>query len=125
MKVHKNWRSKVVRPIKKQKPPKPTTSKEFAVPQTKYYSEKTCEICERKFVNGKTLSKHVKSVHLKIKPFICNVCGFKCSRKSVLEVHSRQHKKEKPLECNICQFKTRDQSSLQTHKKRHLSHVSF
>lgn len=123
MKVHKNWRSKVIRPVKKQ--PKPSTSKEFTVPQTKYYSEKICEICDRKFVNGKTLSKHVKSVHLKIKPFICNVCGFKCSRKSVLEVHSRQHKKEKPLQCNVCQFKTRDQSSLETHKKRHVSHVRY
>lgn len=119
MKVHKNWRSKVLRPVKKVATTKPT--KEFSLPKTKYYSEKTCEICERKFVNGKTLSKHVKSVHLKIKPFICNVCGFKCSRKSVLEIHVRQHKGEKPLACNICPFQTRDQSSLKQHKKRHQS----
>lgn len=119
MKVHNNWRSKVLRPVKTFSTTKAT--KQCVAPKTKYYSEKTCEICERKFVNGKTLSKHVKSVHLKIKPFICSVCGFKCSRKSVLEIHVRQHKGEKPLACNICPFKTRDQSSLKQHKRRHQS----
>ncbi|KAL5290715.1 hypothetical protein ACFFRR_010215 [Megaselia abdita] len=117
MKVHNNWRSKVLRPVVRKVPvPK---AKEFNPPKTKYYSEKICEICDRKFVNGKTLSKHVKSVHLKIKPFICTVCNFKCSRKSVLEIHVRQHKGEKPLACNNCPFTTRDQSSLKQHKRRH------
>lgn len=56
------------------------------VRRNKYYSEKTCEICDRKFVNGKTLSKHIKTVHNKIKPFICNVCGKKTARKASLQV---------------------------------------
>lgn len=52
----------------------------------RWYSEKICEICNNVFSNAKTLSKHVKTVHNKIKPFICTVCGHKCARKSTLQV---------------------------------------
>lgn len=113
--THRNWKSKVLKSMKtkkkEEKPPPP--------PRTKYYAEKTCEICSRKFVSSKTLSKHVKSVHNKIKPFICNVCGLKTTRKAVLTIHMRQHTGEKPLACKVCKFRTRDPSSLRSHEMRH------
>ncbi|XP_055912041.1 zinc finger protein 99 [Eupeodes corollae] len=115
MLTHRNWKSKVLKSMKtkkkEEKPPPP--------PRTKYYAEKTCEICNRKFVSSKTLSKHVKSVHNKIKPFICNVCGLKTTRKSVLSIHMRQHTGEKPLACKVCKFRTRDPSTLRSHEMRH------
>lgn len=100
MRVHKKWRPRVMRSLKAVKRKRlqqvqiaapnavETEKPKPAVRQNKYYSEKTCEICERKFVNGKTLSKHIKTVHNKIKPFICNVCGKKMSRKASLIVSS-------------------------------------
>ncbi|XP_055843447.1 zinc finger protein 91 [Episyrphus balteatus] len=113
--THRNWKSKVLKSMKtkkkEEKPPPP--------PRTKYYAEKTCDICNRKFVSSKTLSKHVKSVHNKIKPFICNVCGLKTTRKSVLAIHMRQHTGEKPLACKVCKFRTRDPSTLRSHEMRH------
>lgn len=116
MMTHRNWKAKVLKSVKskkkeEEKPPPP--------PRTKYYAEKTCDICSRKFVSSKTLSKHVKSVHNKIKPFICNVCGLKTTRKSVLAIHMRQHTGEKPLACKVCKFRTRDPSTLRTHEMRH------
>ena len=48
----------------------------------RWYTQKTCEICQHVFSTSKTLSKHVKTVHNKIKPFICNVCGYKSAKKS-------------------------------------------
>lgn len=121
----------------------PSTPKPIPAPKkNKYYSEKTCEICERKFVNGKTLSKHIKTVHNKIKPFNCNVCGKKTARKASLivnfkfpvyvcmyvyqcfcftfcQIHMRQHTGEKPLSCKSCKFSTRDPSVLHKHQMRH------
>uniref|UniRef100_A0A1A9X521 C2H2-type domain-containing protein n=1 Tax=Glossina brevipalpis TaxID=37001 RepID=A0A1A9X521_9MUSC len=87
--------------------------------RNRYYAEKTCEICNRKFVNGKTLSKHIKTVHNKIMPFICNICGKKSARKASLIIHMRQHTGEKPLQCKICKFGTRDPSVLHKHQLRH------
>ncbi|KAL7733698.1 hypothetical protein ACLKA6_011436 [Drosophila palustris] len=97
------------------------TPQSAPVKKNKYYAEKTCEICQRKFVNGKTLSKHVKTVHNKIKPFICSVCGKKTARKASLIIHMRQHTGEKPLKCEHCncKFSTRDPSSLYKHRQRH------
>lgn len=138
MRVHKKWRSRVLRrellrrrvqkqqqqqqlneATESQPPPQPATVK-----KNKYYAEKTCEICQRKFVNGKTLSKHVKTVHNNIKPFICSVCGKKTARKASLIIHMRQHTGEKPLKCERCKFSTRDPSSLYKHRQRHSKDVA-
>ncbi|XP_017122028.1 zinc finger protein 672 isoform X2 [Drosophila elegans] len=97
MRVHKKWRPRVLRSLAavqrrrklKEQPGEMATQPTAPPPaakKNKYYAEKTCEICNRKFVNGKTLSKHVKTVHNKIKPFICNVCGKKTARKASLIV---------------------------------------
>ncbi|XP_017861232.1 PREDICTED: zinc finger protein 845 [Drosophila arizonae] len=148
MRVHKNWRSRVMRrELLRRRAQKQQQQQEAQLQQqeaqlqqqqqieatdtqqsmpaiatakkTKYYAEKTCDICQRKFVNGKTLSKHVKTVHNKIKPFICNVCGKKTARKASLIIHMRQHTGEKPLKCESCKFSTRDPSSLYKHRQRH------
>ncbi|KAH8395229.1 hypothetical protein KR222_003174 [Zaprionus bogoriensis] len=135
MRVHTKWRARVLRRellrrrAQKQQQQQqqhqneaseaPALAQPTAVRKTKYYAEKTCEICKRKFVNGKTLSKHVKTVHNKIKPFICSVCGKKTARKASLIIHMRQHTGEKPLKCEHCKFCTRDPSSLFKHRQRH------
>ncbi|XP_017479280.1 PREDICTED: zinc finger protein 879 [Rhagoletis zephyria] len=128
MRVHKKWRTRVLRSLRavqrkrlQQDTPKPDETRAQAAPinKNRYYAEKTCEICSRKFVNGKTLSKHVKAVHNKIKPFICNVCGKKMARKASLIIHMRQHTGEKPLHCKTCKFSTRDPSVLHRHQLRH------
>ncbi|XP_030560875.1 zinc finger protein 879 [Drosophila novamexicana] len=147
MRVHRKWRARVMRrelllrrraqkqqqqqeeqQQQQQQQRSEATASQASQPQAaatakknKYYAEKTCEICQRKFVNGKTLSKHVKTVHNKIKPFICNVCGKKTARKASLIIHMRQHTGEKPLKCEHCKFSTRDPSSLYKHRQRHAS----
>lgn len=56
---------------------------------SRWYSKKTCDICSNVFATSKTLSRHIKAVHNRIKPFICNVCGYKSARKSTWEVRTR------------------------------------
>ncbi|XP_055606269.1 zinc finger protein 543-like [Uranotaenia lowii] len=84
-----------------------------------WYAERKCDICGHMFSNSKILSKHIKTVHHKIKPFICSVCGYKSARKVTLTIHMRQHSGQKPLECKECPFRTADPSALKYHEKRH------
>lgn len=112
--IHKRWRNKVLKSVKAAQEKRkiatlPATCHktlpemnealqpklENTPQKSKYYSEKTCDICARKFANTKTLSKHVKSVHNKIKPFICNICGKKLARKITLMV------KQKIVKCIV------------------------
>lgn len=86
---------------------------------SRWYSKKTCDICSNVFATSKTLSKHIKAVHNRIKPFICNVCGYKSARKSTWEIHMRQHTGEKPMSCKVCSFCTADPSVLRKHEMRH------
>lgn len=51
----------------------------------------------------------------------CNLCDFKCSKKSTLYSHKRQHKIVEISDvysCNECVFKTNKKSSLYSHIKR-------
>lgn len=54
--------------------------------ETSFYPTKICNICKMSFKNSKTLSKHVKAVHNKLKSFICSVCSKQFSRKATLDV---------------------------------------
>ncbi|XP_063696948.1 zinc finger protein 728 [Culicoides brevitarsis] len=89
--------------------------------KVRWYSQKTCEICQHVFANSKTLSKHIKQVHNKIKPFICKVCGYKAARKATITIHERQHTGERPLSCKVenCDFRAADPSVLVKHMKKH------
>lgn len=63
-----------------------TSSQAESIPKQSYYSEKVCSICRMVLKNSKTLSKHIKFVHNKIKSFQCSVCSKQFSRKATLEV---------------------------------------
>ncbi|XP_052871817.1 zinc finger protein 26 [Anopheles cruzii] len=96
----------------------------FAVPpaepeKPRWYYEQQCSICHHMFSNAKILSKHIKTVHHKIKPFICNVCGYKSARKYTLNIHMRQHSGQKPLACKSCPFRAADPSVMHYHERRH------
>jgi len=97
--------------------------KEEKLKQSRWYNKKTCKICHHSFANSKTLSKHVKQVHNKIKPFICKICEYSAARKSTITIHERQHTGEKPLQCKIdsCTFRAADPSVLLKHIRKHKS----
>lgn len=57
---------------------------------TRWYSQKTCQICLNVFANSKTLSKHMKR-HNKIMSHRCNICGKGSTNKQAWLIHSRQH----------------------------------
>uniref|UniRef100_A0AAG5DBI1 C2H2-type domain-containing protein n=1 Tax=Anopheles atroparvus TaxID=41427 RepID=A0AAG5DBI1_ANOAO len=102
-----------------------TKSKPKLARKSQSHSGRRCKLCKRMFSNAKILSKHVKTVHFKIKPFICNVCGYKCARKVTLTIHMRQHSGVKPLACQSCSFRTADPSALYYHERRHREEKTY
>ncbi|XP_064468134.1 zinc finger protein 142-like [Ornithodoros turicata] len=85
----------------------------------RWYSEQTCDLCQRTFSDSKCLRKHQQAVHNKVKPYVCTVCGHMSARKAMLQLHLRQHTGEKPFACNVCDYRTGDHNSLRRHKMRH------
>ncbi|KAK7022867.1 hypothetical protein SK128_022581, partial [Halocaridina rubra] len=50
-----------------------------------------CDKCQRTFSDKRMLRNHLDSVHNKVKPFLCNYCGYSTASKSTLKMHMRQH----------------------------------
>nr|BAH72599.1 ACYPI006972 [Acyrthosiphon pisum] len=96
-------------------------SKAKSVNKERWYMEKTCVICNMVLANSKSLKLHTKNVHLKLKPYVCQVCNHGSATKYMMQVHMRQHTGEKPFNCDApdCNFKTGDHNSLRRHKLRH------
>lgn len=81
----------------------------------------TCEVCNKKFANNFSLKKHIKAIHNKERPFICNIdgCKWTFAQQSPFARHqARRHgmvKNRNP--CPICSKEFPDSTY---HLKRHL-----
>ena len=49
-----------------------------------------CEKCGKKFYQAKSLKDHMIAVHDKIKPYICDLCGFKTAKIGNLNLHRQK-----------------------------------
>ena len=64
--------------------------------------KETCPICNEKRTN---IQRHIKLVHEKVKPYVCNICGKACSLEYNLEEHIRLcHSKVKLYKCRYCEL---------------------
>ncbi|XP_046385375.1 uncharacterized protein LOC124155522 isoform X2 [Ischnura elegans] len=78
-----------------------------------------CEVCHRSFSDRRMLRLHRDTVHHKLRPYLCNFCGYAASSRSTLKMHMRQHTGEKPFQCDACDYRTADHNTLRRHKMRH------
>jgi len=77
--------------------------------------------CEYATVNGASLKKHIDSVHLKLKDYLCEICDFTAFSKRVLRLHvANKHEDTKPFSCSYvgCSYATVYANSIKIHTER-------
>ncbi|CAG8491259.1 5918_t:CDS:2 [Funneliformis mosseae] len=60
-----------------------------------------------------------KGIHDKLKPYACNTCGNRFTKKGGLTAHQRIHYNDKPYECEACPKTFTQQGHLNDHIKTH------
>merc|ERR1719221_1241789 len=62
--------------------------------------------CGKKFALAESLKKHMEAIHLKSRAYPCSYCDYAASRADMLKIHVRKiHTKEWSYKCNICEEK--------------------
>nr|XP_057925606.1 zinc finger and BTB domain-containing protein 17-like isoform X2 [Doryrhamphus excisus] len=79
----------------------------------------TCQQCGKGFVYVYGLTKHLQMVHVKFKPFVCQICNKAFFTKGDVEDHIRLHTGEKPFHCHLCEKKFVKKVELKVHLKWH------
>eukprot|EP00058_Branchiostoma_floridae_P016480 XP_002601968.1 hypothetical protein BRAFLDRAFT_94539 [Branchiostoma floridae] len=67
-----------------------------------------------------SLTRHIKMVHTRGKPYKCDQCDFCTARKGDLDTHIAEHSGEKPYLCEKCGYRTADKIQLSRHMRLHL-----
>ncbi|KAL1475848.1 hypothetical protein MTO96_036973 [Rhipicephalus appendiculatus] len=72
-----------------------------------------CTVCDKVFNRKARLDLHMKYLHLKEKPHVCEDCGKGFTRREDLNRHSVLHTGEKPFQCPTCHKRFRHQALTQ------------
>ena len=84
------------------------------VEETEYL---TCPQCKRSY-NKRSLTRHIKTVHEKVKEFKCDRCLYACSQRTNLRNHiNAVHEKKREFKCELCEFTAVVRSKLKYHIK--------
>ncbi|KAH6931163.1 hypothetical protein HPB50_022594 [Hyalomma asiaticum] len=78
-----------------------------------------CTVCDKVFNRKARLDLHMKYLHLKEKPHVCNQCGKGFTRREDLNRHSVLHTGEKPFQCPTCHKRFAIKPSLKIHMVTH------
>ncbi|XP_065285679.2 zinc finger protein 568-like isoform X1 [Dermacentor albipictus] len=78
-----------------------------------------CTVCDKVFNRKARLDLHMKYLHLKEKPHVCEDCGKGFTRREDLNRHSVLHTGEKPFQCPTCHKRFAIKPSLKIHMVTH------
>ncbi len=85
-----------------------------------------CNLCSKAFNQKSTLTRHIRIVHEKLKPYSCNECEKTFSTKDIIYLHTlKEHplSNPKPFSCDICIQSFYDKKALRRHKNKHKKSV--
>ncbi len=72
--------------------------------------------CGIRFKTVSALNLHNKEIHSDTL-YTCEICGFTCKQKRILDRHLLVHYEEKPIACDKCEYTCRRKQDLQIHMK--------
>ena len=77
-----------------------------------------CTICDCTFSQKQHLKTHTDSLHEGKKPHKCSICDYSCSQKGGLKYHiNAVHEGKKPHKCSICDYSFSLKGILRKHIK--------
>ncbi|KAJ8258136.1 hypothetical protein GJAV_G00193540 [Gymnothorax javanicus] len=83
-----------------------------------------CEVCHKRFSRRDKLNMHSRS-HTGEKPHKCKHCAYAAADSSSLKKHLRIHYDERPFKCQICPYASRNSSQLTVHLRSHTGDAPF
>ncbi|XP_035236554.1 zinc finger protein 64 isoform X1 [Anguilla anguilla] len=83
-----------------------------------------CEVCNKRFSRRDKLNMHSRS-HTGEKPHKCKHCAYAAADSSSLKKHLRIHYDERPFKCQICPYASRNSSQLTVHLRSHTGDAPF
>ncbi|KAI1897108.1 hypothetical protein AGOR_G00079730, partial [Albula goreensis] len=83
-----------------------------------------CEVCHKRFSRRDKLNMHSRS-HTGEKPHKCKYCAYAAADSSSLKKHLRIHYDERPFKCQICPYASRNSSQLTVHLRSHTGDAPF
>ncbi|XP_065142705.1 zinc finger protein 64 isoform X1 [Paramisgurnus dabryanus] len=83
-----------------------------------------CELCHKRFSRRDKLNLHSR-LHTGEKPHKCKHCPYAAADSSSLKKHLRIHVDERPFHCQICPYASRNSSQLTVHLRSHTGDAPF
>ncbi|XP_041860985.1 zinc finger protein 64 [Melanotaenia boesemani] len=83
-----------------------------------------CELCHKRFSRRDKLNMHSRS-HTGERPHKCKHCPYAAADSSSLKKHLRIHYDERPFKCQICPYASRNSSQLTVHLRSHTGDAPF
>uniref|UniRef100_A0A3Q2TBK0 ZFP64 zinc finger protein n=1 Tax=Fundulus heteroclitus TaxID=8078 RepID=A0A3Q2TBK0_FUNHE len=83
-----------------------------------------CELCHKRFSRRDKLNMHSRS-HTGERPHKCKHCSYAAADSSSLKKHLRIHYDERPFKCQICPYASRNSSQLTVHLRSHTGDAPF
>lgn len=83
-----------------------------------------CELCHKRFSRRDKLNLHSRT-HTGEKPHKCKHCPYAAADRSSLKKHLRVHDDERPFKCQICPYASRNSSQLTVHLRSHTGDAPF
>ncbi|XP_028029831.1 gastrula zinc finger protein XlCGF26.1-like isoform X5 [Bombyx mandarina] len=84
-----------------------------------------CSVCPKVFTVSGKLGVHMKSVHLKMKRYACDVCEWQFYSKSELKDHMVRHTGERAYQCSVCKKSYARKYTLREHMRIHANDRRF